>query len=171
MITSSIRFTIAGQISMCILSFCSSRNWSQQKPDLFRLCDYSRWSCMHGLQVNLVSGMAQANDTKGGTNESFVGGETVVLPGTFSNLPEKTNLEWNPRTVYCWVFAAWNEFIVCRQTGDGFLLVRGFCLKLHHGCCVQFVCSIITVVYPPGRKQNDPDLKNDMVFMVLCFLW
>lgn len=106
-----------------------------------------------------------------GTNESFVGGETVVLLGTFSNLPEKTNLEWNPRTVYCWVFAAWNEFIVCRQTGDGFLLVRGFCLKLHHGCCVQFVCSIITVVYPPGRKQNDPDLKNDMVFMVLCFLW
>lgn len=66
MITSSIRFTIAGQISMSILSFCSSRNWSQQKPDLFRLCDYSRWSCMHGLQVNLVSGMAQANDTKGG---------------------------------------------------------------------------------------------------------
>lgn len=171
MITSSIRFTIAGQISMSILSFCSSRNWSQQKPDLFRLCDYSRWSCMHGLQVNLVSGMAQANDTKGGTNESFVGGETVVLLGTFSNLPEKTNLEWNPRTVYCWVFAAWNEFIVCRHTGDGFLLVRGFCLKLHHGCCVQFVCSIITVVYPPGRKQNDPDLKNDMVFMVLCFLW
>lgn len=51
---------------MSILSFCSSRNWSQQKPDLFRLCDYSRWSCMHGLQVNLVSGMAQANDTKGG---------------------------------------------------------------------------------------------------------
>ena len=48
---------------------------------------------MHGLQVNLVSGMAQANNTKGGTSESFVGGETVVLLGTFSNLPEKTNLE------------------------------------------------------------------------------
>lgn len=29
-------------------------------------CVTSHWSCMHGLQVNLVSGMAQANDTKGG---------------------------------------------------------------------------------------------------------
>lgn len=79
-----------------IWQWCS-RNWSQQKPDLFRLCDYSRWSCMHGLQVNLVSGMAQANNTKGGTSESFVGGETVVLLGTFSNLPEKTNLELKPK--------------------------------------------------------------------------
>lgn len=67
------------------------------------------------------------------------------------------------------VCSAWNELIVCRHTGDGFFLVRGFCLELHHGCYVQFVCSIITMVYPPGRKQNDPDFKNDMVFMVLCF--
>lgn len=165
MITLSIRFTIAGQISMSILSFCSSRNWSQQKPDLFRLCDYSRWSCIHGLQVNLVSGMAQANDTKGGQMNPLLEGRQSFYLVHFL-ICQKRPIQ-NETQGLC---IAGCLLLGCRQTGDGFLLVRGFCLKLHHGCCVQFVCSIITVVYPPGRKQNDPDLKNDMVFMVLCFL-